>query len=452
MSTFTTHRTIWLVLLLLGLVLVVTWQIALAQVPTPNPLPNVNGVDITATGPAATMEGDPLKGRKIFADICADCHGDRGTEGEDNPGADAGSVPNLDPIDPGLLKHAQGDPAVFARDLDLFVQHGSRPSGPNPELMPAYDKVLTQEQIADVEAYTMQLNGVWWPDKWYPPAEVQMTATRAGTVITYTITLVNHGGSDLTNVQLRDTLPPGLAFIESDYYGLGNNPAQVEGSTVQWLTGGIPRGGMQGPFTIVAGLTGTDVPANVAQMIFDFCTWNNHCNPASQVSDQVVPGTAATATKAAPATTMAAATAVPMPTTAAGGPTPSTQAVAAPNCGKPNCNQPGTAIAQNLKGDPAAGAQVFAANCQMCHGNQGKGGVANPGSTDGTVPALNPTDTMFNPKDRTTFALSLDLFTEHGSTADGPSPTIAMPAYGDNKLLTPQQIADVIAYILSLNP
>ncbi len=95
---------------------------------------------------------------------------------------------------------------------------------------------------------------------------------------------------------------------------------------------------------------------------------------------------------------------------------------------------------------------MFAANCQLCHGVKGKGGVANPGSTDGTVPAMNPTDTMFNPKDRKTFALALDLFTEHGSTADGPSPTLAMPAEGDNKMLTPQQIADVIAYILSLNP
>ncbi len=452
MSTFATHRTLWLVLLLLGLVLVVTWQIALAQAPTPNPLPNVQGVDIMASGPAATMHGDPFKGRKIFADTCADCHGDRGTEGEDNPGADAGTVPNLDPADPGFLKDAHGDPAMFARDLDLFIQHGSRPSGQDPEPMPAYDKVLTQEQIADVEAYIMQLNGMWWPDKWYPPAEVQMTATRAGNVITYAITLVNHGGSDLTNVQLRDTLSPGLAYIQSDYYGLGNNPAQVEGSTVQWLAGGVPRGGTQGPFIIVAGLTGTDVPANVAQMIFDFCTWDNHCYPASQVSDQVVPGTAAAPTSAAEATTMATPTAAPMPTTAAGGPTPSTPAVAVPNCGKSNCNQPGAAITQNLTGDATAGAQVFVASCQMCHGDQGKGGVANPGSTDGTVPALNPTDTMFNPKDRKTFALALDLTIEHGSTPDGPSPALKMPAYGDNKLLTPQQIADVIAYILSLNP
>jgi len=55
--------------------------------------------------------------------------------------------------------------AAFAREIDLFIQHGSRPSGPNPMLsmVPWGDaKRLTQQQIADVEAYVMQLNGVSW--------------------------------------------------------------------------------------------------------------------------------------------------------------------------------------------------------------------------------------------------------------------------------------------------
>jgi mono/diheme cytochrome c family protein len=43
------------------------------------------------------------------------------------------------------------------------------------------------------------------------------------------------------------------------------------------------------------------------------------------------------------------------------------------------------------------------------------------------------------------------LFIEHGSTPEGDNPAKSMPAWGDNNTLTPQQIADVIAYIMSLN-
>jgi uncharacterized repeat protein (TIGR01451 family) len=292
MYKLSAHKWTWLLPVLLVFAFAVTWRVVLAQAPAPNPLSNATGVDITANGPAASMHGDPLAGRQIFADDCATCHGDRGAVGEDNPGSDDGTVPTLNPIDPGFLDDSQGDPAIFARDLDLFVQHGSRPSGPDPMMtMPAWGdkKLLPQDQIADVEAYVMQLNGVYWPDKWYPPAEVQMSAVRSGSTITYTITLVNQGSSDLTGVQLRDTLPPGLAFIESDYYGFGNNPAQVIGSTVQWMANGVPRGGTEGPFIIVAGLAGTEVPANVAQVVFNFCTWNNTCLPASAVSSPVLP-------------------------------------------------------------------------------------------------------------------------------------------------------------------
>ncbi len=114
-----------------------------------------------------------------------------------------------------------------------------------------------------------------------------------------------------------------------------------------------------------------------------------------------------------------------------------------------NPGGPGQAI--SLKGDPNSGAQIFAANCQVCHNAQGKGGNPNPGSSDGTIPALNPIDPTIKAPDYQTFATHIDLFVEHGSTPEGPSPTFSMPAWGDKKLLTPQQIADVISYVISLN-
>lgn len=114
-------------------------------------------------------------------------------------------------------------------------------------------------------------------------------------------------------------------------------------------------------------------------------------------------------------------------------------------------NPGGVGEAVNLKGDPAKGAEVFQANCVSCHGEEGKGGVANPGSEDGEVPALNPIDPTLVSQDPQTFASNLDLFLEHGSTPAGNSPALSMPKFGDDKMLQPQEIADVIAYVIQLN-
>jgi mono/diheme cytochrome c family protein len=114
-----------------------------------------------------------------------------------------------------------------------------------------------------------------------------------------------------------------------------------------------------------------------------------------------------------------------------------------------NPGGPGKAI--ELKGNFKKGATIFRANCMGCHNAEGKGGVANAGSADGTVPALNPVDSTLVNKDYKTFAGNLDLFIEHGSIPEGKNPAIKMPAFGDQKRLTPQQIADVIAYIIGLN-
>jgi mono/diheme cytochrome c family protein len=103
-------------------------------------------------------------------------------------------------------------------------------------------------------------------------------------------------------------------------------------------------------------------------------------------------------------------------------------------------SKPGAAV--NLTGDATAGKTVYDANCAKCHGAAGVGGVANPDSEDGTVPALAPIDAEFNTVE------SMDLVIQHGSDEEG---SLKMAAYGDKKLLTQQQIADVIAYVLSLN-
>lgn len=297
----------WLIIpsIAFALALVVfQFSIAIAQAPQPNPLAPVPpgnpifapvpGVNIFANGPAASIHGDPAKGRVLFAENCVTCHNDRGIGGIPNPGSDDGTVPSLNPIDPGFLADSNGDPTIFARDIDLFVQHGSRPAGPDPQLSMigwGDHKLLTQQQLADIEAYVMQLNGVYWPDRWAPPAEVRMDATRDGNTITYQITLVNHGSSTLGNLDLKDTLPPGLVYVTSYIPGPGQNPGQVTGNTVEWINlTGVPQGGTLGPFVIVAQAQGAPLLPNVAQLFFTWAAWDGTTYSSSAVSEPTLPG------------------------------------------------------------------------------------------------------------------------------------------------------------------
>jgi mono/diheme cytochrome c family protein len=111
-------------------------------------------------GEAASLVGDPARGATLFGEFCAACHGAQGTDKVPNPGSDDGTVPPLNPIDPHL---ANPDPALFAANIDRIIQHGSVPDGPDPRLvMPDWgdSQTLSQQQIADLEAYIMHLNGV----------------------------------------------------------------------------------------------------------------------------------------------------------------------------------------------------------------------------------------------------------------------------------------------------
>jgi uncharacterized repeat protein (TIGR01451 family) len=277
--------------------------------PTPNPLASpptnpvfepVAGVDITTNGPAASIHGDPMVGRVLFARNCTTCHSERGVGGLDNPGSDDGTIPSLNPIDPGFIESANGDPATFIRAIDLFVQHGSRPEGPNPQLsMVGWGdhKLLSQQDLADIEAYVMQMNGLYWPDRWAPPAEVQMTAARADgdiSYMTYRMTLINHGTGTLSNLTLSDRLPAGLSVITTYAGAPGLNPAKVTGNLVEWLNVGIPDGAELGPFVIVAQIDDSHatVDPTVASLQFTWSTWNGIDLPSNVISNAPPPAAA----------------------------------------------------------------------------------------------------------------------------------------------------------------
>ena len=130
--------------------------------------------------------------------------------------------------------------------------------------------------------------------------------------------------------------------------------------------------------------------------------------------------------------------------------TPTQAATSGDQVARPsNPGGPGEAV--NLTGDATSGAEIFKTNCVPCHGPEGTQGVPNPGTDDGSVPALNPIDSTMVSSDYKTFAYNIDLFVQHGSTPAGPNPSIFMPPWGDQNALTQQQIADVIAYVISLN-
>jgi mono/diheme cytochrome c family protein len=177
------------------------------------------------------------------------------------------------------------------------------------------------------------------------------------------------------------------------------------------------------------------------------CGTGNDCAGAVPTAVRTSIPTLVPATLPAVSLQLGAATAI-VPTTEGGATATPVVTDSVPRPSNPG--GPGPAL--GLTGDPAAGKLVFEANCQICHNVEGRGGNPNPGSDDGTIPALNPIDPLLKNADRTVFARNVDLFVEHGSRPAGPNPTFSMLPWGDSQQLTPQQIADVIAYVLQLNP
>jgi ubiquinol-cytochrome c reductase cytochrome b subunit len=135
----------------------------------PGPTPD-SSIVTTPPVPGASVASHQIGGAEhgstLFVLYCAECHGDEGIKGVENPGSADGEVPPLNPIDPEVKgKTVQ----AFVDGLDGYLQNGSVPGSPDasptavPRLkMPSFGNTyaLTQPQIADLEAYVMQLNGV----------------------------------------------------------------------------------------------------------------------------------------------------------------------------------------------------------------------------------------------------------------------------------------------------
>lgn len=281
-------------------------------------------------GEVAYISGDPERGAKLFERNCSPCHGHRGTDGIPNTGSSLGHVPHLNPIERDLYSP---DPRVFSRTIHKFVENGARPPGPNPELsMPSFSGILSPQQIEDIIAYEMKLNGV--------------TVTRA------------------ERARAAEEAAAAKAVPKQP-------PAEKKPEAARAAEEKAPEEEAAGP----------PLP-----------------NPASASVDARAVGSAA-----------------------------------------------------RIIGGAKHGRALFDANCTRCHGEKGQHPIPNPGSTDGTVPHLDPIDPAIFNKDPLTFAENVDRFIQHGSVPDGPNPAIRMPNFGDSNSLTQQQISDLVAYVLHLN-
>ena len=116
--------------------------------------------------------------------------------------------------------------------------------------------------------------------------------------------------------------------------------------------------------------------------------------------------------------------------------------------------EPGAAA--DMIGNARHGKKLFDANCISCHGKDGRGGIPNPGSYLGTIPALNPVRSDIFSKDPAVFSGNLDRFIQNGAQVPGPSSSTGMPpmsmvAYGKTQSLTQPEISNIIAYIMHVN-
>jgi ubiquinol-cytochrome c reductase cytochrome b subunit len=133
--------------------------------------PNAASVESLPTGKAAYLVGNPPHGEKLYNKYCSQCHGKDGKGGVSNPGSVSGEIPPLNPIARELFSK---NPVTFAENIDRYIQHGAAPKDPNPQKsMPAFgdELKLSQQMMAEIEAYILKLNGVDRAAVMYPGIE-----------------------------------------------------------------------------------------------------------------------------------------------------------------------------------------------------------------------------------------------------------------------------------------
>lgn len=118
------------------------------------------------------------------------------------------------------------------------------------------DTSYTDPSLSMLSGNSSPLN-IHWLDKTqlWPPVAVNMQATDGGDMVIYTITLRNYGSADISDVDVRATIPAGTGYLDSQIVD-GNNPGRFDGSVVYFNIGAVPAGQSFGPI-IYRALKGT---------------------------------------------------------------------------------------------------------------------------------------------------------------------------------------------------
>ena len=144
---------------------------AVVAAPAPTPAAAIEPTP-TAPGPSLASHtiGSAEHGKDLFAVYCLQCHGPEGKKGIANPNSVDGEVPAINPMDAAFTGAEKGQPIVaqkFVDGIDVVIQNGSTPDATPTASEPKYKMpsfgntyALTQPQIANIEAYVLEFNGV----------------------------------------------------------------------------------------------------------------------------------------------------------------------------------------------------------------------------------------------------------------------------------------------------
>lgn len=116
-----------------------------------------NKVKNSGLGQAVNIVGSYVNGKTLFDNYCQGCHGPEGRTNASGFHSKPG-VPPLNPISKSLFSH---NAQKFIDNIDPFIQHGTLRQE-NQVYMPNFgdSHALTQQEIADIEAYVLHINQV----------------------------------------------------------------------------------------------------------------------------------------------------------------------------------------------------------------------------------------------------------------------------------------------------
>ncbi len=97
-----------------------------------------------------------------------------------------------------------------------------------------------------------------------------------GSAISYSITVTNNSGADINDVYITGSIPEGAKFSAASATPAGASFKAVENGAAAWVSGSIPAGGKQGPFTYKVSVT--EAPAGPAH------AWIHWTSPSEGVA------------------------------------------------------------------------------------------------------------------------------------------------------------------------